>query len=230
MKVTAKQLYQLLLKSNIIGKPGKITFNLAGVSITMNTTDTVGITLQAWLKQWLIDNDIYFREPENTQLFPDFYLSENNDSDLLEIKAFNYDATPGFDIANYESYLASVCVKSYRINADYIIFGYTMDSIGTVKIEKIWLKKIWELAGKSKNWPLKVQNKRGVIYNIRPNSEFKKDKTPPFKDKTDFLDAAYKTQVKYRGVEAANKWLIKLIEDYCERYNEKLELPKKEPY
>ena len=227
MKVTAKQLYNMLLSADILDKPGKITFNLGGVSVVMNTTDTVGITLQAWLKQWMTDNDIYFREPENTQIFPDFFLSERDDENLLEIKAFNYEATPGFDIANYESYLASVCEKSYRVHADYIVFGYTMDKDGTVRIRKIWLKKIWELTGISRKWPLKVQDKRGVIYNIRPNSEFKRDEKPPFDDKTDFLEATYETQVLYRGVEAANKWLIKLIEDYCERYNERLNLPKK---
>mgnify|MGYP003294394686 CR=1 FL=1 len=224
--LTAREIYDKLLDEHIIDKPGKITFNLAGVSVTMNTTDTVGITLQSWLKQWMIDNDIYFHEPSNTQSFPDFYLDECETKNLLEVKAFNYEATPAFDIANYESYLESVSENAYRLNADYIIFGYTMDEDGTVKIKRIWLKKIWEIAGISQKWPLRVQDKRGMIYNIRPNSEFKKDQPVPFQNDEDFLNASYETHVKYKGVEEANKWLIKMIEDYTEWFNRKPKIPK----
>ena len=111
--------------------------------MTIDTTDTVGNSLQRWLKEWLIKNDIYEHEPENTQEFPDFYLSASNPKDhMLEVKAFNYNATPAFDIANYESYIASVAEKPYRLAADYIILGYVMDNDGTITIKKIWLKEM----------------------------------------------------------------------------------------
>lgn len=116
--ITAQQLISNLNNLHLERQIGVISFNLAGVSVKINTTDTVGITLQAWLKQYLIDNNIYFSEPANTQEFPDFFL-DNKDAykHMLEVKAFNYNATPAFDIANFESYCSSVKEKPYRLDA-----------------------------------------------------------------------------------------------------------------
>ena len=66
------------MQSGNIGKLSSITFTLNGITVKINTTDTVGITIQAWLKQYLIENNFYQREPNNTQEFPDFFLGEDN--------------------------------------------------------------------------------------------------------------------------------------------------------
>ncbi|MCX4328809.1 MAG: NgoBV family restriction endonuclease [Lachnospiraceae bacterium] len=130
-KITAQELFTKLNNLHLEKKFGVISFNLAGISVKINTTDTVGITLQAWLKQYLIDNDIYFSEPANTQEFPDFFLDNNGTyRHMPEVKAFNYNATPAFDIANFESYCSSVQKKPYRLDADYLIFGYVMNNFG----------------------------------------------------------------------------------------------------
>lgn len=222
MEKNAQEIFDLL-NNSIIDKVGRIVFSLGEISVTIDTTDTVGNSLQRWLKEWLIKNDIYEHEPENTQEFPDFYLSASNPKDhMLEVKAFNYNATPAFDIANYESYIASVAEKPYRLAADYIILGYVMDNDGTITIKKIWLKKIWEIAGKSKKRALKVQEKKNVIYNIRPNSEFKREKPVPFANKEAFLKAMYETQKEYRGEDSANTWKSKLQESYLKYYHEEL--------
>lgn len=221
-EVTAKHIYDLLI-SEVLNVPGKILFLLGSTSVKITTTDIVGNCLQSWLKQWLHNKNIFASEPLNTQEFPDFFLSADNTQDhMLEVKAFNCKATPAFDIANYESYVSSVAERPYRLDADYIIFGYTMDDQGIIKINKIWLKKIWEIAGVSKDYPLKTQVKRGVIYNIRPNSAFKKDKEGPFKSKEEFLLAMYDTQKKYRGQEAADRWKARLINNYQEYYGRNL--------
>lgn len=215
---TAKEIFDLLT-AEIIDKPGKITFNLAGIPVVINTTDTVGNSIQNWLKEWMNVKGIYSDEPENTQEFPDFFLSKTNKQDhMLEVKAFNYEASPAFDIANYESYVKSVSEKPYRLAADYMVFGYTMDKDGTVKIRKIWLKKIWEIAGTSTRYPLNTQVKKDVIYNIRPNGKFKRDETVPFKNKEDFLRAIYGTQSKYRGFDKADEWKKKLQDSYKSYY------------
>ncbi len=84
---------------------------MADITVKIDTTDTVGITLQAWLKQYLINNKIAFCEPLNTQEFPDFFLDDvASNQHMLEIKAFNYNATPAFDIANFESY----CIQTLK--------------------------------------------------------------------------------------------------------------------
>lgn len=101
----ALRLYNLLKSDNIIGSVGKITFKLSNTSVDISTTDIVGQSLQSWLKQYMLDKNIMFMEMDNTQEFPDFILDPlDKENNLLEVKAFNYNASPGFDIANFESY------------------------------------------------------------------------------------------------------------------------------
>lgn len=218
-KITAQQLFMNLSSLNLEKQSGIILFNLAGISVKINTTDTVGITLQAWLKQYLLNNNIYFLEPSNTQEFPDFYLDDNDIySSMLEVKAFNYNATPAFDIANFESYCSSVVNKSYRLDANYLIFGYIMNNFGDITIKKIWLYKIWQIAGTSQRFPLKTQVKRDVIYNIRPNSDFKSGNKGPFQTREEFLFAIYKTLSSYKGEVFADNWKNSLSVNYKKYY------------
>lgn len=218
-KLSAQELFTALRILHLERQIGVISFNLAGVSVKIDTTDTVGITLQAWLKQYLINNNIYFSEPANTQEFPDFFL-DNNESykHMLEVKAFNYNATPAFDIANFESYCSSVKEKPYRLDADYLIFGYTMNDSGDITVKKVWLHKIWQIAGTSQRFALKTQVKRDMIYNIRPNTDFKTGNKGPFHSKDDFLLAIYKTLVSYKGNAFADEWKQTLSVNYKKYY------------
>ena len=215
-QISAIELYNRLINSGILETSGSINFILNGTIVKIKTTDIVGNCIQSWLKQWMIDNDIYCSEPHNTQIFPDFYLSKQTDSNLLEVKAFNYNASPAFDIANFEAYCASLETKAYRLDADYIIFGYVMDSNGEITIKKIWLKKIWEISGTSSRYALNTQIKRDVIYNIRPVSNFKNERTPVFTNKEQFLKAIYDTLKLYRGQERADNWKNNVINSYFE--------------
>lgn len=208
--ITATQLFNNLKSINWSLTYGSITFTLNNINVIIDTTDTVGVTLQSWLKQYFLTNNIYFRENSNSQEFPDFYLGNSNDSNLLEIKAFNFCNTPAFDIANFDSYCDLVVEKPYILDADYLIFGYSMDNDGRITINDIWLKKIWEIAGKSKKYPLKVQGKRGMIYNIRPNTNFKKYDQTHFNSKEDFINAIYDTISIYKGEDIAKEWYNKL--------------------
>ena len=221
----ALQLYKRLMDSGILASTGTITFNLADVSVIINTTDTVGVTLQSWLKQWLTVNNIYFSEPTNTQEFPDFYLSNTDkNNNLLEVKAFNFNAQPAFDIANFESYCSSIREKAYRLDADYLIFGYSMNPKGIISIKKMWLKKIWEIAGSSQRYPLKTQVKRDMIYNIRPCTNFKVGTPPPFKNKEEFINAIYGTLLIYKGDTFASGWLKKVYQNYEAHTTKKLDI------
>lgn len=221
--INAQQLFRQLRELHLENKIGTISFQLAGISVKINTTDTVGITLQAWLKQYFIDNNILFSEPQNTQSFPDFFLDNNElNRSMLEVKAFNYNAMPAFDIANFESYCESIKNNPYRLDADYLIFGYIMNN-GDISIKEIWLHKIWEIAGTSQRFALKTQVKRDMIYNIRPNSEFKTGNTGPFLSKNDFLIAIYQTLVQYKNQQFADEWKRILCENYIKYFNDKLE-------
>lgn len=211
-KVTSNEIHEDLIK-NVKGKEGTIYFSLADICLTIDKTDTVGKTLQEWLREYIHSNKYYFREPDNTQAFPDFFLSEKNDENLLEIKSFHYSNSPAFDIANFDSYCAKIENEPYCLYADYLIFGYEMIN-GNITIEDVWLKKIWEIAGTSKRFPLKTQYKRGMIYNIRPSSEFKYYRQPVFEDEIKFLKAVEGTIRQYHGDDKADEWK----NNFCENY------------
>ncbi len=213
--LTATQLHKLLISSNITKFKGNIQFNLANTCVKINTTDTVGHSLQSWLKQWLINNDIFFDEPKNTQEFPDFYLDNTSKTNgLLEVKAFNYNASPAFDIANFESYCSSLESKAYRLDADYLIFGYSMND-GDIEIKEIWLKKIWEISSCSTKYPLRVQDKRGSIYNIRPTKWYSNKAQKPFNNKEEFICALYKTLKQYENTKInADSWIHNVLKSY----------------
>ena len=167
-KLTAKQLYDRL-NDSLLGEVGEIVFDLAGVSVKIDTTDSVGITLQSWLKQYLSDNNIYFSQPLNTQEFPDFFLDNDSmEKNLLEVKSFNYDATPAFDIANFDSYCSSIKNKPYHLDADYLIFGYVMSDKGDITIKKLWLLKVWQIAGTSDRFPLPTLEPLCAISRYKP--------------------------------------------------------------
>lgn len=50
----------------------------------------------------------------------------------MEVKAFNRNACPGFDIADFKMYSDEIIHKPYMLDVDYLIFGYDMDDNGNV--------------------------------------------------------------------------------------------------
>lgn len=212
-KLTSKELYDFL-KPNLIGKKGVITFSLSGLAVDIESTDIVGNSIQSWLGKYLESNNIFFTTKSNTQEFPDFILDdEDEENSLLEVKAFNYDASPAFDIANFDSYCFSLKEKAYRLNANYLIIGYSMNG-ATIEIRDIWLKKIWEISSFSKRRPLRVQAKKGIIYNIRPCKWYAK-RSAPFAKKEEFVNAIYETLSTYEHSSIdSDEWLEEVMENY----------------
>lgn len=224
--INAQQLYDLLLKNSILYYNGKIKFKLGDTEATIKTRDTIGNSLQSWLGQWLIDNNYYYSEPDNTQEFPDFYLHPTElTTNMLELKSFNNDASPAFDIANFESYCQSLRTKPYRLDADYLIIGYTMnEETGNIRIKNIWLKKIWQISGSSSHFALKTQVKRGMIYNIRPIVWYSTNLTNIFNSAEEFVKAIYLTLKDYKGNEFAEDWLTDVKNSYHEYYGKKIDI------
>lgn len=141
-KVTANEIYDLLLNEfKIKEQIGSVEIILGGISAKYNGKDAIGDLLQEWLGEWLKQKNFYFRTRANTQEFPDFLLAEDDKCGFLEIKTFNANATPAFDIANFDSYNKSLLVKPERLDADYLIFGYKMvDSV--LSVDNLWLMKV----------------------------------------------------------------------------------------
>ena len=192
MQRPAKRLFEALLNKDVIGACGKVFFEIQGHKYQIIDNSIVGNVMNAWLKSFMNDNGIHYRMPNNTQEFPDFFLhNDRDDIDLLEVKCFTKSAN--FDVANFLSYSNSLIEKSYRLNSDYIIFEYTQ-STDCIVINNVWLKKVWEICGASDRADLKLQIKRGQIYNIRPANWYGKGKIRhmPFASRLDFVNAIQK--------------------------------------
>lgn len=219
MKLTGKELYSKLVDDyKIIGEKGVINFSLKNLTISIETKDTVGNLLQEWLKAWMMNEKVEFEENKNSQTFPDFHLDKHNQKlGLLEVKSFDWDRGPGFDLANFDSYCNSLLESSYRIDSDYLIFAYQMEGSG-ITIKNVWIKKIWELACPSGTYPIKVQEKKSVIYNLRPSTWYsERTKFKPFASKEDFLAAINETRYQYPQTRHANgHWLKNVIKNYQE--------------
>ena len=110
MKLTAEEVYRKLLEDfKIYEVQGQIKFYLGDVDIIVKARDVVGNIMQEWLEGWLRKNDIEYLPNENTQMPPDVYLNPDDQTEnLLEVKAFNYEAMPGFDIADFTAYQAEL--------------------------------------------------------------------------------------------------------------------------
>jgi type II restriction enzyme len=203
MYCSANQIYQKLINAGIKTKTGKITIEYLGVKADLDSKDAVGHLLQEWLGEWFKANQIYALPNPHTQKSPDFFLNPNSDkSDLLEVKSFNYDADPAFDVADFESYWESLQTKAYILDTDYLIFGYSLSNY-TLQVKDLWLKKIWEITGSSSKYPVKCQysNSNQTIKKIRPITWHKKlnsRSTPPFSSRRDFVYALHQTLLKYK--------------------------------
>ncbi len=227
MKLSGKELHNKLVNEyKIIGEKGVINFSLKDLTISIETKDTVGNLLQEWLKAWMIKEKIEFEENPNSQVFPDFFLDKSDRKlGLLEVKSFDWDRGPGFDLANFDSYCNSLLTSAYRLNSDYLILAYQMKG-SELTIKDVWIKKIWELACPSGTYTLKVQEKKNVIYNIRPSTWYsERTKFKPFNSLEEFLSALNETRYQYPQTRHGNgHWLQNVLKNYEEHTGIKLQV------
>lgn len=176
---------------------GSTVFHFAGIGVDVEGKDGIGGLIEEWVGIWALQQGFNIKKATASQAFPDYFVGDNDA--LLEIKAFDYNASANFDIANFESYCSSLAHSPSRLNSDYLIFGYEIKG-HKISIKDIWLKKIWEITCPSERWPLKTQTKRDVIYNIRPAAWYSTRSTyKTFNDPDAFVNALYETQEMYTG-------------------------------
>ena len=231
MKLTAQEVYDKLINDDKIKLlKGQIRFHLGDVSIIVKRKDVVGNILQEWLEGWLVERNIDFDPNPNTQMPPDVYLDpEDHTHDLLEIKAFNREANPGFDIADFKAFVKELVEKPYHIYTDFLIFGYVMDeNSGDVIVKDLWLKKIWEIMKTMDSWPITVQYKNNILQKMRPGNWFsKRSNATVFESVEDFL-AAFEETV-YQNPETrsqAAQWKNKFKKSYKNYYGVDIDFPK----
>lgn len=219
MYLSSKEIYDKLVTDGITNQQGDITLKFMGVDAPIVDKSAIGNLLQEWLSYWLIQEDIEFRVKLNTQEFPDFLLHPTKDNiDLLEIKTFDNEKSPNFDVANFDAYRRSLLQSAYRLDADYLIFAYQLDRLGNLTIPRIWLKKVWEITGNSARYPVKCQVKQDMIYNIRPITWYSTNITfKPFSSRLAFLQALYQTIALYDSQAIADEWLRQVTTMYVEQ-------------
>lgn len=229
-KLTAEQVYDRLINvDKILTVKGQIRFFLGNVDIIVKQRDVVGNIMQEWLEGWLRANHIDYSANPNTQMPPDVFLNPDNKEDnLLEVKAFNYTASPGFDIADFRAYQNEIISKPYMLHVKYLIFGYQMAGDGYVTIKNIWLKNVWEITRPMAKWPLNLQVKEGVVHKIRPAKFYAKPTGfDTFKSLEDFLGAL--EECVFQNPEthkAAAHWRSSMIAAYKKYYGKALSIPR----
>ena len=231
MKVNALKVFEKLLdEDKLLEIEGQIKFFLGDVDIIVKQKDVVGNIIQEQLQGWMDKRGIKYVLNDNTQMPPDFFLNpDDKTSDLLEVKAFNRSASPGFDIADFRMYEEEIIEKPYMLNVDYLIFGYDMSDNGIVTIKDLWLKKVWEITRRMDGWSINLQVKQGVVHKIRPGVWYsdRPGNIPMFKSMEDFIaaieEAVYQNPKTH---ESAATWKKNFIDSYRKFYGVKLDIPR----
>ena len=232
MRLTAQEIYDKLLNDDHILKlEGQIKFYLGDVNIIVKQKDVVGNIMQEWLQGWLDARGIEYAPSENTQMPPDFFLNpDDKTKGLLEVKAFNRNGTPGFDIADFRMYASEIQEKPYMLDVDYLIFGYDMSDSGIVTIKDVWLKKVWQITRRMENYPINLQVKEGVIHKIRPGVWYSERVTDYaiFDCLEDFISAIEETTFKEPKLRSsiASTWLAVFQRNYRAWCGAELNVPR----
>lgn len=229
--MTAQEIYnKLVSEDKILELKGRIKFFLGDVSIIVRQKDVVGNIIQEWLQGWMDKRHIEYAPSENTQMPPDFFLNpDDRKKNLLEVKAFNRSATPGFDIADFRMYEEEIIDKPYMLDVDYLIFGYDMSDKGVVTIKDLWLKKVWQITRRMNGWPINLQVKQGVVHKIRPGVWYstKKGNYAMFRSLEDFISAIEETVYQNpKTHDSAAMWKRKFLESYKDFYGISLRIPR----
>ena len=228
--ITAREFYRLLIFDyKIKNLTGSIKFQLGNIDVGVKRRDVIGEILQDWVCEWLRRSEIDFIANPLPQKSPDIYLNPKNlRGDWLEVKAFNRIDNPRFSIAVFDFFVEDCVRRPYHLDADYLIFGYEMDTeTGELKIKDLWLKKIWEITKPMTKWPLTVKTSCGSAVEIRPCTWYAtKTKTKVFETLEDFLAALEAAVFQNPDTRPkAYRWRERFLKNYEKHYGKKIKFP-----
>ncbi len=238
---------KLRYEEKIFELKGLIKFHLGTAEpIIVKQCDVVGNIMQEWLQSWFDKHDVAYLPSDNTQMPPDFYLNpDDKTKDLLEVKAFNINSSPAFDIASFSVFQREIIENPEMLDVNYLIFGYEMKKeTGDIEIKKMWLKKIWDITRpmiqtpdenekklglkEGKRWPITLQIKKGRVEKLRPGSWYSNSRDYKiFGNIEPFLSAI--EEAVYQNSETKpeyNGWKQRLIKKYRQMYGITLNIPK----
>ena len=185
---TLNELYDLT-KERLEGQHGTITITFANRSHVYTGNDVIGNCLQEWLPNWFQFLGVDIQPGSGTQVFPDFTANFNNVEYAVEVKAWNINNSPAFDLANFQSFLETTYSSPGKLNAQYFILGYRPEEDGFSQgfiVERVFLKHIWEITSSTKKYPIGLQVKRGNPYAMRPYNFYKRPNSC-FRSKQEFI-------------------------------------------
>lgn len=209
-----------LIESNkIIGRSGSIVFDYANFKSCVFSKDIIGNTIQDWFGQWLISKDLTWEMGAHSQSWPDFILS---DGTHLEVKTFDSEAGPNFDLANFDAFIRSLWDGNVgRLDTPHLVFSYISNpDTGVITIDDFWVKNMWELTGPSPKNILSLQVKQSQPVNIRPKN-WRSPRVQLFSSRKEFVLALSQAVTKYRDSQFPD-W-YKVVEDhYTSKFNQPL--------
>ena len=222
MATKAEKLLKQLQIDGIVGATGKINANFELKTGSLNIQkqimrpSSVGQIIEEWLSAYMDEKNIYYRA-QKSQESPDYFLNEKSDNkDLLEVKVYGKSAA--FDLGNVRGVCNTLPDEAYKLDMDYLIIHYVMDSVtGNIIIRDIWLRKIWQVAGKEITSPYRLsrQVKNNQVTTIRPIGMKKPNPKAEFTDVEYYLHALY---IEYAEIEKTKKkqeeWLKKIVANY----------------
>ncbi|WP_406614620.1 NgoBV family restriction endonuclease [Mycoplasma corogypsi] len=178
-------------KAKLEGQHGIITITFANSSHVYTGNDVIGNCLQEWLPNWFTHLGVNIRSGKGTQVFPDFIVKFGDKEYDFEVKAWNINNSPAFDLANFQSFVETTYNTPGKLNAQYFILGYKPDDDGFSQgftVQKVFLKHIWEITSSTKKYPIGLQVKRNMPYAMRPYN-FNRNSNGSFSSKIEFIKA-----------------------------------------
>ncbi len=226
---TAQEIFERLNLINWQTEKGHIEMNLAGIKFFIQDKNAIGNLLQEWFSHWMNTEKILFEPGPDNQKFPDFYLNPPSKKEgLLEVKSFNGNTKPAFDVADFPSYIKSLPEHVYVLNKDYLVFAYTLVN-GELFIKKIYLKKIWEICGKNPKGVISNQPGTGDygIKKMRPVTWFSAKFASTVRSRRDFLIILRDTlAIRHKqGMIDAEDWFREVNQSYEAYYRTSIDSP-----
>ena len=139
-----EDLYRLT-KEKLEGQHGTISITFANRTHVYSGNDVIGNCLQEWLPDWFQYLGVDIKKGDGSQKFPDFIAKFNGVEYAVEVKAWNINNQPAFDLANFNSFLDTTYTAPGKLNAYYFILGYRPAEDGFSQgftVERVFLKNI----------------------------------------------------------------------------------------
>ena len=155
------------LCKSFVGEKIHITSSFKGHSLLIINPNLIGDILE----------DIFY--PSYKSTCPDFREGPKQESpDYFGMNDFRFEqkafiGSPGFDISNFTSFVTQIskpgCLVNKIFRTKYLVYEYGMESDAFV-IKNFWMLNIWNLPTYGNTYPISMQVKKKMWYNIRPGT------------------------------------------------------------